>query len=109
MTEKKSLEGWYEGIGISNLEVDSILKRIMSLSIENIDKLWKEFGWVDSEAENDNRKALPNWRLDKIKNNPEFAEESFVFLINEEPYQELRSAARFLEILSKLEKKEKKK
>ncbi len=94
-------DGYNEAIRITNLEVDSIIKRIMSLSLEEIDKLWFETGWIDAEAKEDKRKALPNWRLENIKSNRNFAEESFVNLITDDPYQELRTAASFLHNLSK--------
>jgi hypothetical protein len=94
-------EGYNEAIRVSNLEVDTIVKKIRLLSTEEIDNLWFETGWIDSEAEKDNRKALPNWRLEKIKNSREFAEESFVSIITDEPYRELRIAAVFLNNLSK--------
>lgn len=61
MKEEKSLDGLHEGIRVSNLEVDSILKRIMSLSTKKIDLLWRKMGWIDSEAEKDNNKSLPKF------------------------------------------------
>lgn len=94
-----------EKIKISILELDSITKRIMSLSIDELDILWKETGWIDSEAEESKRKALPNWRLEKIKKDKEFAEESFVNLITDGDYNVLRTAALFLQNLSELENK----
>ena len=71
----------------------------MSLSVEEIDKIWFETGWIDLEAKNDNRKALPDWRLEKIKKQRDFAEEAFVNLITDDPYQELRTVAIFLKNL----------
>lgn len=94
-------EGNNGAIRVSNLEVDTIVKRIMSLSIEEIDNLWFETGWIDSEAKKDNRNGLPNWRLEKIKKDRNFAEEMFINLITDDPYQELRTAAIFLKNLSK--------
>jgi len=94
-------------IKITNIEIEDIAKRIQSLSLNNIDNLWKECGWVDSEAEEDKRKSLPNWRLKKIKKDKKFAEESFVNLITDDPYSELRTASLFLTNLSKLEKSNK--
>ncbi len=89
-------------IGVSNMEVDSIVRRIMNLSIEQIDELWSSSGWVDEEAKKDNRKGLPYWRLEKIKNDKIFAEESFVMFVTDEPYYELRNAAVFLQNLDKI-------
>jgi len=98
-----------EEIKISNLEIDAIVKRIMALSLDKIDLLWKKSEWVDSEAQTDKRKALPNWRLGEIKNNKAVAEESFINLISDEPYSVLRQAALFLNNLFEIENSLKKK
>lgn len=88
-------------IEISEMEVNTIVKKIMNLSINKLDELWFNSGWIDEEAKQDNRKALPNWKLDKIKNNYDFARESFINFITDSPYTELRCAA---EIISNLKK-----
>ncbi len=77
---EKSLAGW-SSFRVSNLEIESITEAIMSLSLDEIDELWMDSGWIDSEAENDGRNALPNWRLEKIKKDKRFAEDSFISLV----------------------------
>jgi len=96
---KSGLVGWDRRIGISKLEIDSIVNKIIGLTTNDIDLLWFKSGWIDEEAKADKRKALPNWRLEKIKSDKDFAEESFINLVNDEPYRELRTASVFLRYL----------
>lgn len=94
-------EGYSESIRVSNMELDTIVRKIMSLSVDEIDTLWSESGWIDAEAKEDGRISLPTWRLEKIRSDRAFAEESFISLVSDNPYQELRTAAVFLHNLGK--------
>jgi len=93
-------------IVINPLEIDNLIDRVMKLSINEIDLLWKKTGWVDLEAEKDGKIALPTWRLKKIKEDKDFARESFINLVTDTPNQELMTATLFLNNLSKLENKD---
>jgi hypothetical protein len=59
------------GETITKKEIEEIAKAIQELSVKDIDDLFYKCSWIDSEkGEN---KALPDWRLHKIKEDLEFA------------------------------------
>jgi hypothetical protein len=97
-----NLSGYNDIVKISNLEVDSLVGEIMKLSVKEIDMLWYKTGWVDEEAIEDSNKSLPKWRLDKIKKDRSFAEESFVNLVSGDPYHELRTASILIQNLNQI-------
>lgn len=74
------------GENISEKELDEITKKIHEFSVEEIDEFWFKNGWVDSEK-GDN-KALPDWRLKKIKDDLKFAKISISDLFCESKKEE---------------------
>ena len=69
------------GEKITEKEIENISRIIHKLSLEDIDDFWYKCEWIDSEKENN--KALPDWRLKKIKEDFEFAKKSVANLFLE--------------------------
>ena len=88
-------------IEIDESEVNYIVERIMRLSEKEIDLLWYDSEWIDSEC--GKNKSLPDWRLKKIKEDEKFARQSFINLITDDNYQVMQSISSFISNLIKLE------
>lgn len=71
-------------------ELNMAVNIVMSLSMKEIDELWFKIGWIDSEKDS-GYKALPEWRLDKIKRDRKSAEGALFNLFQETPKKEFIS------------------
>jgi len=72
--------------------VKRISEKLVNLSKEKIDGLWFELGW--KEKPRDKNKALPDERIEKIKNNRDFAQKNLENLFQETPKKEFLNTFR---------------
>jgi hypothetical protein len=90
-TEKKWKMEWgskekYNSIGqkqINKAEITKLAKKVRELKESDIDKLWFKNGWV--ETPHGENKALPNWRIKKIKEYQGVTELAIYDLLADDP------------------------
>ena len=76
----------YWGEKISKEFIREAAKKIRKLSKNEIDEFWAKTGWKE-EGKGKN-KSLPDWRLEKIKNEEEFARQQLTNFFQETPKEE---------------------
>jgi len=84
---------------IDNMELNIITQKIMQLSVREIDKLFSKCGWKDHEK-NQNL-SLPDWKLEKIKSDKEFAKNTLINLFQETPKKDFLVNFDFREVIGK--------
>ncbi len=86
-----------KGKEINKDKFRKIIKIIRNLDLKQIDNFFYNLKWIDSEAEKG--RALPFWRIKKIKKDKKFAEDFIDTLFQETPKKE------FLKEFNKLNNK----
>jgi len=75
------------GENISEEEISGLAKKIRRLSPKEIDHLWNLCGWIDKEkGENE---ALPDWRIEGIRESQKMAREQVKNLLTESHKQDV--------------------
>ena len=76
----------YLGERVSKKFINKAGEKIMKLPKSEIDEIWYKMGWI--EESHGKNKALPDWRLEKIKNEKDWAKQSLINLFLESPQKE---------------------
>ena len=91
--------------GLKEKELTDLIRRIQSLSKKDIDKLFADCGWNDTGGEGN--LSLPDWRLEKIKEDESFARNILESFVQECSVDEIFSSLDKLEKLNEEEEAEK--
>lgn len=71
---------------INDKLINQFTIKIRKLSKKQIDEFWHKCGWKDKEK--GKNQALPDWRLEKIKKDSDFAKKNIINLLLETPKKE---------------------
>lgn len=84
-------------------EVEQLARRLMKLSLEEIDALWCACGWYDTEARAEGMQALPRARIETMKYSFAAACEHIENLIMDTPRNEREAKELFKQQLAMME------